>query len=170
MEKSGMKIEIFQRPRAKGRSAAWTLVISTAEDHVLFDSRWVSIRFSSEQGARDFGELILATQEAGTYRPPPGYASDDEGAIGISWSGDLLDDCVARVDHFIAHAEWLTGSKGRKGGNWFCAVWKGDQRLWHTADVDVVPRSGAVARWVCELVIALAQKSNGANVSEQLSR
>lgn len=162
-----MEIEILQKPRAKGRSAVWTLVVRTADHHVIFDSRWISIRFPSEKGAHDFAELILSTQKAGIYRPPPGHESLDGVATGISWSGDLLDDCVARLDDFVAHAEWLTGSQGRKGGNWFCAVWKGDQRLWHTADVDVVPRSGAAARWICELVIALAKTSTIAMAPNQ---
>jgi hypothetical protein len=123
---------------------------------VIFDSEWLAVRFADKRAVEFLGELALAAISAGTYRRPPGHPlRGREPTIALAWTGDLDDDCVARPDGLLAHAEWMSGP--RNGGSWYCSVSTtktADDYLFHTS-VGITPTSGAAARWLCETVVAL---------------
>ena len=135
-----MGIEIWQLERPKGRKPRWAYRITDDVTYV-FDSRSVSVHVLSPDAARWIARLI------------EGLRSRTQ---TLHWNGDLKDDCSAVWKKFHAHAEHLQGP--RRGGIWYCSVGDVDgNRFFHTADYpDIQPRSGAAARWLCELMISSA--------------
>ena len=137
---------IWLEPRPKGRAPRWVFVVE-GPDRALFDSRWVSVRYSTREGAE------------WTMRLVRGLAGTEPGEL--AWKGDLHDDCWAAAGPLWMHAERMNGPS--RGGIWYCSVREsGTGRLYfHTGDrladggaPDVVPRSGRGARWLCELVVS----------------
>jgi hypothetical protein len=114
---------------------------------VVFDSEWLAVRFADKRAVEFIGELVFAAISAGTYRRPPVHLlRGSEPTIALAWTGDLDDDCVARVDEVLAHTEWMSGP--RKGGTWYCSVSTtktADDYLFHTS-VGITPTSGDAAR------------------------
>jgi hypothetical protein len=141
-------VSIVSRP--KNRPPRWTCRVSD-QQKVFFDSQWVSLRFRSPDGAKWLTNLIVAAIDRGVLWPPPGHRARDDSVV--VWEGDLDDDCTSSLANLRAHVEWCNGP--RRGGVWYCMVCSFDpnQRYFHTLDMDIEPRSGIAARWLCELVM-----------------
>lgn len=136
-----MTTEIWQQVRPNRRNPCWAFRV-TDEATEVFQSRQTSIHFLSRDAAASVTRMVAAVRG-------PGQSLD--------WLGDLDDDCSAAWNDFSAHAEHMQDP--RRGGNWYCSVTRTDgSRFFHTADQpDIRPRSGASARWLCELVISAAE-------------
>ncbi len=72
------------------------------------------------------------------------------------WTGDLDDDCSLHWRGYHAHAECLSRNQ------WHCMVWREAEgkstQVFHADEFDVMPKTGEAARWLCELVIATADR------------
>ena len=141
-----MAVEVWQHARPKGRPPRWAFRV-TRDEAVAFESAWVAIRYSERGDASWLAGLIDSLVARGTLPWRPGHPAPAE----TMWDGDLDDDCRATVGDMHAHAEHLHGP--RRGGAWYCSVSRSGERLFHTADCGVLPRSGGAARWLCELVM-----------------
>ena len=135
-----MTTEVWQFDRPKGRKPIWACRVMD-DATVIFESRVVAVRLLSCDAASWIARMVEALHGA---------------TQSLEWRGDLEDDCSAVWKRFGAHAEHLNGP--RRGGIWYCSVDDLDgKRFFHTADnPDIQPRSGAAARWLCELVVSLA--------------
>ncbi len=92
----------------------------------------------------------------------------------IAWSGDLADDCSARVGNLIAHCECmgemqLRGEGERryeKGEYWFCAVSECDadgkhvRDIFHSGESAGLILSGEMARSIAESILRLQALHN----------
>jgi hypothetical protein len=103
-------IEVFDVTDKRSRvHVACRVVIDSA---VLFDSEWLSIRFANRRAAEILASLAVSALGAGVYRRPPGHTAGGlEPETTLQWKGDLNDDCAARVDDLLAHAEWMNGPR-----------------------------------------------------------
>lgn len=143
-----MTVEVWQYARLKGRPPRWAFRV-TSGSAVVFESAWVSVRYSTREDAFWLAGLIDSLVARGTFPRRPGYL--DPAFEKVRWDGDLDDDCSTTVGDMHAHAEHTYGP--RRGGAWYCSVCRSGERLFHTADFGVQPRSGEAARWLCELVM-----------------
>ena len=141
-----MSVEVWQYARPKGRPSRWAFRVARGEA-VAFESAWVAIRYATREDASWLAGSIESLVARGTPPWRPGHPSPAE----IHWVGDPDDDCQAKVGDMHAHAEHLHGP--RRGGAWYCSVSRSGERLFHTADCGVQPRSGGAARWLCEVVM-----------------
>ena len=136
-----MTTEVWQFDRPKGRPPVWACRVTDGPT-VIFESYAVSLRLLSRDAASWIARVV----------------EELHGAVyPLEWRGDLEDDCSAAWKRFVAHAEHLQGP--HRGGIWYCSVSDLDgKRFFHTADrKDIQPKSGAAARWLCELVISAAE-------------
>ena len=143
-----MAVDVWQDSRPKGRPPRWAFRI-TRGDAVAFESTWVAIRYSAREDASWLAGLIDSLVARGAVPGRPGHTAP--ALAEIRWDGDPDDDCRATVGDMHAHAKHLHGP--RRGGAWYCSVNRSGERLFHTADCGVQPRSGGAARWLCELVM-----------------
>lgn len=148
-----MAAEVWLETRPKGRPPRWAFRV-TAGGAVAFESSRVAIRFGVEADAAWLAGLVDALVARGESPGQPGRFA------GIRWEGDLGDDCWAALGEMHAHAEHMQGP--RRGGAWYCSVERPGHRLFHTADCGARPRSGASARWLCELVMRSERSGSGA--------
>jgi hypothetical protein len=150
-EGTPVAVEVWQAVRTKGRSSLWAFRVTVA-DAVVFESVWVAVRYSSASDAEWLAGLIdrLATQ--GAFAGCPGHPGQTEPVL---WWGVLGSDHGATVGDIVCHAEHMFGPV--RGGNWYCQVSRGDERLFHTADSSIQPRSGNAAWWMCEVVVCAAR-------------
>ena len=137
-----MTIEVNVTDRPKGRSALWGFKILDKEN-IVFDDSWVSIKFLNQKSAIWMAEIVEKLYEKGLILPRTAQKN---------WERDLDYDCILQEGNLFAHAEHMEGPKG-KGGIWYCQVHSKDRRYFHTSDHDIQPRSGAAARWLCEIII-----------------
>jgi hypothetical protein len=154
-----MAVEVWQYARPKGRPSRWAFRV-TRDGAVAFDSSWVAIRYSAQEDASWLAGLIDSLVARGMPPGRPGHPSTT--SAGMQWDGDLDDDCRVTASDMYAHAEHLHGP--RRGGAWYCSVTRSGERLFHTADWGVQPRSGVAARWLCELVMCAELSGNATNV------
>jgi hypothetical protein len=152
-----MAVEVWQYPRPKGRPPRWAFRV-TRGDAVVFESAWVAARYAARGDASWLAGLIDSLVERGM---PPGRPGQPTLA-GIRWDGDPDDDCWATFGDMHAHAEHLYGPS--RGGAWYGSVSRSGERLFHTADCGVQPRSGEAARWLCELVMHWALPDKAGDV------
>lgn len=145
---SAVAVQLWQRSRPKGRSPLWAFRVLN-KTVVVFESAWVSVRYQTREDALWLANLIESLAERELFGGCPGHRV----AIveHVSWSGDLGDDCVAVAGDLSAHAEHLFGPS--RGGAWYCSVSEGMETIFHTVDCGIRPRSGAAARWLCEVVM-----------------
>lgn len=141
-------VTIEELERADGKPKLWACAV-LEDGHTAFSSRSVSLRLRDESAARWLGELVVSLLADGTALPMISHQRTDKPL----WEGDLDDDCHLDAGGHRAHVEWMSGP--RRGGSWYCAVVSADgRRLFHTADFNTIqPKSGAAARWLCELII-----------------
>jgi hypothetical protein len=144
-----MAVEVWQHARPKGRPPRWAFR-AIRGDAVAFESAWVAIRYSAREDASWLAGLIDSLVARGMSPWRPGHSAPAE----MRWNGDPDDDCRATVGEIHVHAEHLHGP--RRGGVWYCSVDRSGERLFHTADCGIQPRSGGAARWLCELVMYAA--------------
>jgi hypothetical protein len=139
-----MATDVWQFDRPKGRKPLWACRVTDGAT-VIFASRSVSLRLLSRDAARWLGRLVEAAHQRGCPV-----------AATLEWTGDLEDDCQVKWKQLWAHAEHLQGR--RRGGIWYCSVTGRDgHRFFHTIDSpDIQLRSGAAARWLCELLMRAA--------------
>jgi hypothetical protein len=145
-------VEVWQALRSKGRSSLWAFRV-TVDDAVVFDSAWVAVRYSSAADAEWLAGMTDRLAAQGEFAGCPGHPGQRETVFW--WGGDLGTDHGATVGDIICHAEHQFGPV--RGGNWYCQVSRGDERLFHTADCGIQPRSGNAAWWVCEVIVCAAR-------------
>lgn len=83
-----------------------------------------------------------------------------------NWTGDLADDCVFRSGEWMAHAELLFQLKASAVDDeeprqmmtevWFCAVYRGEEIVFHSGDYEGMVISGELARGICESILRVA--------------
>jgi hypothetical protein len=141
-------VEVSQLIRPKGRPPRWAFRV-IANDAVVFESAWVSVRYLTRADAEWLAGLISALADRGVFPGCPGHLG--QVSTPVCWGGDLGDDCSAFVGELYCHAEHLSGPV--RGGLWYCSVSRSAESVFHTADRGVQPFSGEAARWLCEVVV-----------------
>lgn len=153
----GARIETTLESRPKSRTPAWRCVVRRG-DELAFDSAWAAIRLLDRDGARYLGRLVASAFAHSVYIGPPGHAAaGSESGPVLSWTGDPNDDCTAQHGMYFAHAEHLDGPVA--GGNWYCGITvpSEEPQVFHSVDQSLQPKNGGAARWLCELVIRVAE-------------
>ena len=139
-----MPIDVWEMNRPDGGARLWACKVSVGAE-IVFDSQNVSLRLKSKQAAEWLARQVEKSHlicPVALLEPPV-------------WAGDLNDDCRMMMGNLAAHAEWLSGP--RRGGEWYCSVREAGGRVhFHTIDAPgIQPKSGAAARWLCELILRL---------------
>ena len=82
----------------------------------------------------------------------------------FQWEGDLDDDCTLRVGDYVGRAECMggvtvrgdDGDKPFRSEDWWCAVYRGKDQLFHSGEPGGSIHMGTMARAVCEAIIRAA--------------
>lgn len=88
----------------------------------------------------------------------------------FEWEGDLDHDCSLRVGDLLAHCECLNDSiycvaedkelnfhENFDIESWSCAVYRGDEVLFHSGEYGGMITDGDMARGICEAIVKAAK-------------